>query len=141
MRVQKAVRQETLHIAAGVGLLSAAMLLVFFFLGRLDMTVVLGALLGGGFAVLNFFLLGLTVQWAVSSGDEGSSKKKIQLSYSLRMLLTLAVLLVGFAAPCFHWLSTVLPLFFPRLTIFGMQLLGLYKPEENTERGDGPDGA
>lgn len=141
MRVQRAVRQETLHIAAGVGLLSAAMLLAFFLLGRLSVPVVLGALLGGGFAVLNFFLLGLTVQWAVADGDEGRSKKKIQLSYSLRMLLTLAVLLAGFAAPCFYWLSTALPLFFPRLTIFGMQLLGLYKPEENTERGDGPDGA
>ena len=65
---------------------------------------------------------------------------KMQLSYTLRMLLTLAVLLVGFSVPWFYWLSTVLPLLFPRLTIFAMQLLGLYEPER-PERGDGPDGA
>ncbi len=140
MRVQPAVKKETLHIAAGTGLMTAVMLLVFLLLGRLTLPVVLGALLGACFAVLNFFLLGLTVQGALRTGDENRSKMKMQLSYTLRMLLTLAVLLVGFSVPWFYWLSTVLPLLFPRLTIFAMQLLGLYEPER-PERGDGPDGA
>ena len=55
MRVQPAVKKETLHIAAGTGLMTAVMLLVFLLLGRLTLPVVLGALLGACFAVLNFF--------------------------------------------------------------------------------------
>ena len=42
MKVQPAVKKETLHIAAGTGLLTAVMLLVFLLLGRLTLPVVLG---------------------------------------------------------------------------------------------------
>ena len=62
--------------------MTAVMLLVFLLLGRLTLPVVLGALLGACFAVLNFFLLGLTVQGALRTGDESRSKMKMQLSYS-----------------------------------------------------------
>ena len=62
MKIQEATKRETLHIAAGTLAFSAVMNGVFALLGRWDLTVLWGTLLGGGFAVLNFFLLGLTVQ-------------------------------------------------------------------------------
>ena len=93
---------------------------------------------GGGFAVLNFFLLGLTVQKMAGDPNEKKGKLVLQLSYSLRMLATLAVVVLGVKLACFSWVATVIPLLFPRLTILAMQILGMYKPPKNKEGGDEP---
>lgn len=141
MKVQDATKQETLHIAVGVLGFSAVMEAGFLLLGRWDVSVLWGNLMGGGWAVLNFFLLGLTVQRMVADPDEKRGKAKLQLSYSLRMLLTIGVAVAAIQIPGVNWLAAVIPLFFPRLTIYAMQLLGMYKPEpkqtDDTEGGDG----
>lgn len=64
MKVQPAVRQETAKVGLGTAILSALMVAVFALLGRLDYRVVLGTLLGGCSAMLNFFLMALSVQQA-----------------------------------------------------------------------------
>lgn len=141
MKVQEATRQETLHIAVGVLGFSVVMDLVFLCLGRWDLSVLWGTLLGGGWAVLNFFLLGLTVQAMVADPDEKRGKMKLQLSYSLRMLLTIVVVVLAIQLPGVNWIAAAIPLVFPRLTILAMQMLGMYKPEkkrpQNEEGGDG----
>ena len=150
MKIQEATKRETLHIAAGTLAFSAVMNGVFALLGRWDLTVLWGTLLGGGFAVLNFFLLGLTVQKMAGDPNEKKGKLVLQLSYSLRMLATLirpvssdtmtalAVVVLGVKLACFSWVATVIPLLFPRLTILAMQILGMYKPPKNKEGGDEP---
>lgn len=55
MKVQSAVRTETVRIAMGTACLSLIMLLVFALLGRLDVTVVLGTLWGAGAPSSTFF--------------------------------------------------------------------------------------
>ena len=85
MKIQEATKRETLHIAAGTLAFSAVMNGVFALLGRWDLTVLWGTLLGGGFAVLNFFLLGLTVQKMAGDPNEKKGKLVLQLSYSLRI--------------------------------------------------------
>ena len=67
MKIQPAVRTETVRIAMGTAFFSLVMLLVFALLDRLDVTVVFGTLLGAGAAVLNFFLMALSVQRAAES--------------------------------------------------------------------------
>ena len=146
MKIQEATKRETLHIAAGTLAFSAVMNGVFALLGRWDLTVLWGTLLGGGFAVLNFFLLGLTVQKMAGDPNEKKGKLVLQLSYSLRMLANpgemigwmLAVVVLGVKLACFSWVATVIPLLFPRLTILAMQILGMYKPPKNKEGGDEP---
>ncbi len=145
MKVQQATKRETAHIAVGTLAFSAVMNLVFALLGRWDLTVLWGTLLGGGFAVLNFFLLGLSIQKLAAAADEKRGRAALQLSYSTRMLAAVLVAALAVALPCFSWPAAVIPLFFPRLTIFAMQLLGMYKPEpaktpgaENAKGGDEP---
>jgi Na+/H+-translocating membrane pyrophosphatase len=133
MKVQETVKKETMHIAVGTLLLTAVMLLVFLVLGRLDQPVVLGAVLGSGFAILNFFVLGLSVQKSVATGNATRGKLMMTLSYSLRMLVMMGVVVLGLALPYFSWVTVVLPQLFPRLTIAGMQMLGMYKPEKKGE--------
>ncbi|MGN1013786.1 MAG: ATP synthase subunit I [Butyricicoccus sp.] len=122
IKIEQAVKDETRHIGIGVGAMCAVMLVVFAVIGRFDYTVLLGAVLGGGFAVLNFFLMALAVQRSVSQRDPATAKKITQSSYTKRLLLLAAVLVVGIKVPYFHWVATILPLFFPRITIFIMTL-------------------
>lgn len=141
MKVQPVIRQQTLRIAAGTLALSCVMLLVYLLLGALNVPVVLGALMGTGCAVLNFFLLGLSVQKAAEEmhgqkaatadaadeqADENEpplspgakrAKRSMQLSYAGRMLLTAVVAIAGFTLPFLDGLATVIPLLFPRSLI------------------------
>ena len=139
MRVQEATRRETGHIALGVLAFSAVMQLVFFCIGRWSLGVLWGNLLGGGWAVLNFFLLGLAVQGVAGEEDEKRGKLKLQGSYSLRMLLTLGVIVLAIKLPFVAWPAAVIPLLFPRLTILAMQMLGMYKPEKPSSQEGGDE--
>ena len=87
MKVDPTVRRETLYIAACVLVLSAVMELVFLALQMWDVSVLWGNLLGGAAAVLNYFLMGLTIQHAVGM-DAKHAASKMHLSQALRMLIS-----------------------------------------------------
>lgn len=122
MRIEPAVKKETLFILGACLLLSVLMELVFLLAGHWDLTVALGNLLGVFIAVLNFFLMALTVQNSVGQ-DEKTASEKLKLSQRLRMLMIIALAAVGLALPCFHSLAVVIPLFFPRIGIAFRPLL------------------
>lgn len=134
MKLSPAILKETGHVALGVAVGDALMLLVFFLLKRLDYTVVLGALLGSAAAVGNFFVMGIMVQKALN--DTERTKFIIQRSYTLRMLAMLIVMIIGYAAPCFHVIAVLVPFLLPSLTIQVMRLLGLYKPQKKEGDAD-----
>ena len=67
-------------------------------------------------AVLNFFLMGLTVQKAVGQ-EERDAKNLMRGSQSLRMLMQLALCAIGAALPCFNLVAVLVPLLFPRLGV------------------------
>ena len=62
MKVQPAIKAETKKMALGIGILTVLMISVFLIARKFDITVLLGALLGSGAAIGNFFLMALTVQ-------------------------------------------------------------------------------
>lgn len=155
IKVQPAVRKETLRIAVGTLVLTALMLAVFLILGQFDLTVLLGAVLGSAAAIGNFFLLGLSVQKAAETmngvklpsyeeaeaglepGQELDTaavpetklaKQRMQLSYTVRMILLASVGVLGLTLPCFHAVATVLPFLFPRIVIF---LYGIRNKKES----------
>ena len=143
MRIQPAVRTETAKIGIGTAILSAVMLLIFALLGRLDWTVVLGTLVGACAAIGNFFLMALSVQRAAEEMNgvtvpdapeedgEGEdkpepapipeaqrAKRRMQLSYTGRMLGLVVIAIAVLALPCFHPIPAAIALLFPRITIF-----------------------
>ena len=122
MKLQKSVLREVRHIAIGTVACAAVQLAVFALLGRLDGTVWLGTAVGAGFAVFNFVLLGFTMQRA--AGNAEKAKQIAQFSY-----LTCVVAILGFQLAALNGVATALALFFPRITISVMQLLGFYKPQ------------
>lgn len=127
IKLQKSVQKEVLHITIGTVACAAVQVAIFALLGRLDRTVWLGTAVGSAFAVLNFILLGLTMQKA--AGNAEKAKQIAQFSYSVRMLLTCVVAILGFQLAALNGIATAVSLFFPRITILVMQMLGFYKPQ------------
>ena len=95
MKLSPAVKQETLHIAEGTAVGVVLMLAVFALLHKLSLWVVFSGVLGGILAVLNFFLLGLTVQKVAQGEDEERGRKWMQFSYNVLMLLLVVWLIVA----------------------------------------------
>ena len=146
MKVQPVVKTETKKMALGVGILTVLMIAVFLIARQFDITVLLGALLGSGAAIGNFFLMALTVQKITDDmphlppkeekeekeeedGEESKVReeplseeamqggKRMRLSYTLRMLVMLGVAALGVWLPQFHPVSTLIPMLFPRIVI------------------------
>ncbi len=134
MKIQKAIWDETRHIALGILVLSLLMQAVFYVLGFWDMTVVWGNLLGGIYALLNFFILGLTVQKVANDADEKRGKNLMQFSYSSRMFLTVVIVFLGITLPWFNWFAVLIPQFFTRITIAAMGVTGHHSKQEKKEQ-------
>lgn len=133
MKPDKTVLKETGILLAGTLILCGVMVGIFAIFRKLNYTVVTGALLGGLASVGNFFLMGLTIQKAVGK-DPDNAKKKIQLSYTLRMFALVVVLGIGVYRPEFHWLAVILSALFPRVTILFRSFF--LKKQEPDQGGD-----
>lgn len=130
IKIEPAVKTETKRIAIGVVAMSVIMEIVFAVLGRLDYTVLLGNLLGGGWAVLNFFIMALAVQKSVKRETPQEAKLVLQNSYTKRLLCLVGILLIGMKVDYFYWVTVVIPLFFPRITIAIVKLPIFQRKEE-----------
>lgn len=115
-QVDKTVLKETKYIAAFVLIFSALTQAVFLIIGKWDYTVLLGNLLSGIAAILNFFLMGITVQAAVGKEDK-QARNTMKMSQSLRTLMLFAAAALGVLLPCFNTVTSLIPLFFPRIAI------------------------
>lgn len=129
-KLSPAVRKETVRIAylsAAGALLECLVFLILHLLipdkVPFNYKVLLGALGGAATAVLNFFLMGLTVQKVAEMADEELARKYMKASYSRRMLLQMLWVLLAVTAPVFQPVAGVLPLLFPGL---GIKLLTLF---------------
>lgn len=122
-KIHKTVLKETKYITGAVIIFSIFMQLIFIGLEKWDITVLLGNLLSGIVAILNFLLMGITIQKVVSSND-GNSRNVIRLSESLRTLMLLLAMTLGVALPCFNTVTALVPLFFPRIAIIFRPLFG-----------------
>lgn len=123
-----AIKKEIKHIAIGTLIGSAITCIVFLIIRRFDYTVLLGALIGSAFAIGNFAYLGHCIKKAVDMADRG--KSYLTKTFIVRMLLHAACIILAVLMPFENTIAGIVPLFFPRLVIYAMQLLGIYKPEK-----------
>ena len=110
------VIRETKYIALWVLIFSMFLQAIFLVIGKWNYSVLLGNLLSGAAAILNFFMMGRTIQNALEK-DEKGAKDTVKLSQSLRMLFLFVIALIGVVLPFFSPWTTIIPLLFPRLAI------------------------
>ena len=116
IKVEPAVKKETYYIAYFNIILSMLMQVVFILLKKWDYTVILGNLLSWAVSTANFFLMGLTVQKAVTL-EKDDAKKLIKKSQKLRNLGIFVFAAVGVALSVFNTVAVIVPLFFTRIAV------------------------
>ena len=150
MKLQSASLREVKRIACGTAIAGVLLVAVMFVLsllgvGKFDYRVVTGTVGGCAVAVVNFALMCLTIQRAVSIGEQKTMKTFIQGSYNGRLLLQAAWIVSAYLMPWFNVFSAAIPLLFPNLIIFYLQARGKLvtpserknpPPEEPTELED-----
>ena len=122
MESRNYVLKQTGIVALGQAVCTAAMLGIFALLGCFDYTVVLGGLMGGLVATLNFLFMAIGVSLAADKAQEQNvkgGKSMVAGSYMLRIIIMFAVLFACAKSGHFHVVALVLPLIFvrPILTI------------------------
>lgn len=129
--VQPAVKKETKNVAVYTVTGVIIMWIGFFVLHLIlpekipfNYTVFLAGIGGGAVAVLNFFLMGLTVQKVAATTDEAAARMKMKASYSQRMLIQMLWVIVAIIAPCFQFAAGIIPLLFPGA---GIKIAGIMK--------------
>ena len=121
--------KQTLKILIGSVILAGIMIAVFALLGYFSLSVVSGAALGIITAVLNFFLLALTLEYALGKGA-GKAQGIMGLSYTVRIVVIAVIVVFAIKAPYINYVATAIPLVFPRIVIYALNFLDKDKKEE-----------
>ena len=120
----EAVKKDTLYIAIFVTILSVFTQAIFLVFKKWNLDVLFGNILSGTFAVLNFFLMGISVEKAIQK-EEKQARSIIKTSQTLRQFMLFLV--AGIGAYFFNWITAVAPLFFPRIAITLKPFIGKNK--------------
>lgn len=134
MKIDGTVKKETAYVAAAEAILIAIMLAVYLIISKFTLNVLFAALISGAVAVLNFFLMGLTVQKAVTVDDDSDRRKLIRASQLVRLLVMGVVVIVCAVFPKFDIFALFIPLFFPRLFAQARGIYGAVKDGKNGGR-------
>ena len=121
---RKLVLKETALIAAGELLCVALMWGVYALIGKFDLSVVFGGVVGALLAVGNFFFLAVAATLAADKAveqDVEGGKKMMKSSYTLRLLVLAAVLFVCGKSGYFDVVALALPLLFTRPVLTVLQ--------------------
>ena len=129
MKLQEASVKEIRRITVGSGICLVLMIAAFFLLsqfgiGSFDYRVILSGVVGTLVAIGNFTVLCLTIQNAAAIEDQKQMKARFQVSYNFRLIIQAAWVVAAFLLSCFHALAAAIPLLFPTLIIYYLQMKG-----------------
>lgn len=117
MDSKKIVFQETLIVTVGQVICVAAMIGVFALLGFMDKSVVLGGIIGGVLAILNFFIMAVSASLAMDKAadqDVEGGKKLIRSSQIIRYAILFVLLFAFIKSGICNMIAIVLPVVFVR---------------------------
>ena len=134
MKIDGTVKKETAYVAIAEAILIAVMLAVYLIISKFTLNVLFAALTSGAVAVLNFFVMGLTVQKAVTVDDDSDRRKLIRASQLVRLLVMGVVVIDCAVFPKFDIFALFIPLFFPRLFAQARGIYGAVKDGKNGGR-------
>ena len=120
MDFRKMVLKETGIVAIGEVIGVAAMYGIFALLGKFDSTVLIGGLVGGVMAILNFLVMAIGVNMAADKAvaqNVAGGQLTIRGSYFIRMILLFVILFAFAKSGIADAIALVVPLIFVRFTI------------------------
>ena len=153
MKNKLSVYIDTVWLALGEAIVALLISAVYLLLKRFDYTVLTGAILGGAVAAVNFLILSVSVNRAINgyvaergegemdeeeaekyAKDHGTAVQNAMLkSYTLRMFLMVAALLLAMITGWFSPLATAIPLLLYRPILYAIEFI---KVKVNAKRGE-----
>lgn len=113
--IDPTVRENTRYIAMVEVIFTVLMEAIFLIIGKWDVTVLLGGILGALTAILNFFLMALSVVKAVGK-EQKEASGTMKVSHSMRMLMLVVICAVAALLPgVFNLIAVIVPLLFPSI--------------------------
>ncbi|MCQ2533574.1 MAG: ATP synthase subunit I [Clostridia bacterium] len=116
-KVDSTIKNETKNLAYIVLVLSVLLEAGYLIAGQWNYSVLLGNLLGGAAGLINFFLMGLGLQKALTKDVEGA-KTTAKFSQTYRFLFIGVVLVASIYLPCFDMVATLVSVFFTSLGVY-----------------------
>lgn len=139
---KNAVRSFLLPIIAGLAAGELITIIVFAVIGKFDLRVIWGALWGSAVMIIYYLLMARAVIKA-ASGDPDVAKKRIQASYSMRMLLLIVLMGAGLylatSLELMNWVPMLLAVIFPRISIAVWQTVSRTKKMLNDDEKESED--
>ena len=128
------MKKDILQVVAGTFILGIVMDVVFLLIGKFDIAVLFGTLLGVICASLNFCFLAYAVYKSLGKGK--SAMGYMGGSYMVRLLFIGVVIVFSIKSPHFNYVATAIPFLFPRVIITLIQGIMKLNKKTNAEEGD-----
>lgn len=145
MKKSKIPKQETFTLIIGELIVSLIVAAVFLLIGRFDVTVLLGVILGSAVTVFNFLFLSVSVNKVIDKyleedklRTDGRTEEENQKfvnehamaiqnattrSFMIRTVSMLAALVAAFLTELFNPIATVIPLLMLRPMLYVLELI------------------
>ncbi|MBQ7717697.1 MAG: ATP synthase subunit I [Clostridia bacterium] len=127
--MMKEIKKISLFTLGGI----IVMVAVFAALGYFSWGVVVGGLLGGATAIINLFLLALTIEKQIKKGSKKGAQGLAAISYPLRMMFIAAVVVFAIKSPYLNYIAVIIPLIVPQFIIKILHIRSSSKEKKQDE--------
>ena len=111
-----ATLRETIKIFKGNVVLDVIFIAIIYILGKFDIPMLQGILIGSVYALLNFRLIAVSLNRAVQMSP-GRAQVFAGVSYVGRLALTAAIILAAIKVDYINAFGVIIPMFFPKAII------------------------
>ncbi|MDK2804223.1 ATP synthase subunit I [Acetoanaerobium noterae] len=110
--------RETIKLLKGIIVLDIIFIAIIYILGKFDIPMLQGILIGSVYALLNFRLIAVSLNRAVQMSP-GRAQIFASISYMGRLALTAAIILAAIKVDYINAFGVIVPMFFPKIIIVG----------------------
>ena len=114
--------------AKGTAILTLASIIISLFFHLFSLQLLLGFVLGGIYTVFNFYRLGKSIENMLEM-PPAKAQTYMTGQYFLRLLTTGLVIFISFKADFINYFGIIIPLIFPKLTLFFCEI---FRKEEKS---------
>ena len=108
--------RETIKLLKGIIVLDIIFIAIIYILGKFDISMFQGILIGSVYTLLNFRLIAVSLKRAVQMSP-GRAQVFAGVSYVGRLALTAAIILAAIKVDYINAFGVIVPMFFPKIII------------------------
>ena len=113
--------RETIKLLKGIIVLDIIFIAIIYILGKFDIPMLQGILIGSVYALLNFRLIAVSLNRAVQMSP-GRAQVFAGVSYVGRLALTAAIILAAIKVDYINAFGVIVPMFFPKIIIVSLAI-------------------